>query len=60
MEKGSVLVTCQAGLNRSGIISAMSLIIRGDSPQAAVMMVRMAREHALSNRHFREYLLSLG
>lgn len=59
-----VLVICQAGRNRSGLISALTLIARlGISGMEAVSRVRAARdpmlptgERALTNDAFREYL----
>lgn len=59
MNKGRVLVTCQAGLNRSGLVSAAALIMKGEHPRFAVTIVRMSRQWALNNQYFVDYLLSL-
>lgn len=48
-----VLVTCWMGLNRSGLVSALTLVNLGYSSDRAVSLVRKARGvFALSNRHF--------
>lgn len=55
LERGKrVLVTCAMGLNRSGLISAATLLEGGHaSPSEAIRMVRSARGHlALSNPSF--------
>lgn len=55
------LVTCWAGLNRSGLISALTLIELGKSPPDAIEIVRKGRSaHALCNDQFVELILSLG
>jgi len=49
------LVTCQAGLNRSGLVSGLALRYLGFSGREAVRLVRRARgENALSNPWFRK------
>ena len=54
LEQGQkVLVTCWSGLNRSGLISALSLIkAAGISPQEAVQQIQSKRSWALSNSSF--------
>jgi len=53
-----VLVRCQAGVNRSGLVVAMVLRRLGWSAEEALSRVRMLRsDHVLSNRQFR---LALG
>lgn len=48
------LVTCMAGLNRSGLVSGLALRMGGWNGSAAVRAVKAARsEYALSNEHFR-------
>lgn len=48
-----VLVTCAAGLNRSGIVSAGALMLLGHAPGAATRGVRRARgTRALGNTYF--------
>jgi hypothetical protein len=49
---GLVLVTCQAGINRSGIIAAMALCHLGFTPRQAVRRIRYCRPGALSNQSF--------
>ena len=53
-----VVVNCSAGLNRSGLLVARSLILLGNTPERAIELVRRARgPHALSNVGFTRYLL---
>ena len=53
-----VVVNCSAGLNRSGLLVARSLIVLGNTPERAIELVRRARgPHALSNVGFTRYLL---
>lgn len=56
-----VLVTCHHGRNRSGLISAMAMVIaygdQGVTPSVAIGAVRTARNHALTNPQFVEFLL---
>jgi protein-tyrosine phosphatase len=40
---GAVVVTCMAGLGRSGTVAACSLVAAGISPDAAIAAVRTAR-----------------
>ena len=48
-----VLVTCQAGLNRSGIVVAQALKLNGHSAEDAIAAVRRARgDWALCNEAF--------
>lgn len=55
-----VLVTCMAGMNRSGLVSAMALILSGYPPQSAIALVRGARgPKALSNKHFVSVLMGM-
>ena len=51
-----VLIHCAAGINRSGLLSAASLIRGGTDPDEAVRLVRAARTHALNNPNFVEML----
>lgn len=54
-----VLIRCQAGLNRSGLVTALVLILQGWDPAAAIGHIRDRRSpHALFNRHFVAWLLS--
>ncbi len=55
-----VLVRCQAGLNRSGIVTALVLIREGYSAQEAIDLVKEKRgSAALTNDFFNEWLLSI-
>jgi protein-tyrosine phosphatase len=56
-----VLVTCHAGLNRSGLVLALILIKDGLTPQDAIARIRDHRgEDALFNRDFHNWLLTEG
>ena len=56
-----VLVTCWAGLNRSGLISALALIHFGFSADDAIEVVRKGRsKHALCNSTFVDIVKSVG
>lgn len=53
-----VLIRCQAGLNRSGLVMALVLIREGYSPTEAVDLIRSQRgQAALCNHHFEQWLL---
>lgn len=50
-----VLVSCHMGLNRSGVVAALALVLEGASPDEAIESVRAARGPlALHNRAFIE------
>ena len=54
-----VLVRCQAGLNRSGLIMALVLMLEGLSAQEAIETIRAQRSpFALFNKHFVTWLLN--
>ena len=56
-----VLVRCQAGLNRSGLVSALILIKDGATPEEAIETIRTHRgEDALFNNDFHAWLLKEG
>lgn len=56
----NVLVTCQAGLNRSGMVSALSLhLMYGWPGDQCVVHVQDRREEALFNEQFVEALRKL-
>jgi protein-tyrosine phosphatase len=56
-----VLVRCQAGLNRSGLVSALILIKDGATPQEAIETIRTHRgEDALFNTSFVDWLMRDG
>ena len=54
-----VLIRCQAGLNRSGIVTALTLMIDGMSADAAIDTLRQKRStYALCNGDFEHWLLT--
>lgn len=54
-----VLIRCQAGLNRSGLVTALVLIKEGYQPTEAIELIRAQRgEYALCNHHFEQWLLT--
>ena len=56
-----VLIRCQAGLNRSGLVTALILIKDGMSPERAIELIREGRgEDALFNQNFADWLLADG
>jgi len=56
-----VLVRCQAGLNRSGLVLALILIKDGKTPQEAITCIREGRgPDALFNNNFFSWLLIEG
>lgn len=63
--KRPVVLICDAGRNRSAVVAARALILKGHSAISAVQMVRDAREGslgrtggALTNQTFVDYLMS--
>ena len=53
-----VLVTCHQGRNRSGLVTALSLIgTYGMKPSAAISQIRQHRIQALTNKSFCEWLM---
>lgn len=60
-EGKNVLVHCSAGLNRSGVVVARTLIDMGYRPDDAIEMVQIARgPGALGNPYFRAWLQKEG
>ncbi len=56
-----VLVRCQAGLNRSGLVTALILMKSGHSAESAIKAIRKGRaELALFNNHYVNWLLAEG
>jgi hypothetical protein len=54
-----VNIRCQAGLNRSGIVTALTLMIDGMSADAAIDLLRTKRSsYALCNGEFEHWLLT--
>jgi protein-tyrosine phosphatase len=55
---GPVLVHCQAGLNRSGLVAGLALVLDGMAPAAAIGLLRAKRSRAvLCNPTFERWLL---
>ncbi len=56
-----VLVRCQAGLNRSGLVTALIMMSTGLDAETAIEQIRKNRaEIALFNTHYVEWLLTKG
>ncbi len=56
-----VLVRCQAGLNRSGLVTALILMSTGLDAETAIDLIRTNRgEHALCNSEYEAWLKSNG
>jgi hypothetical protein len=56
---GRVLIRCQAGLNRSGLVTALILISSGLTATEAITLIRERRAgYALCNESFERWLLS--
>lgn len=54
-----VLIRCQAGVNRSGLVMALVLMLEGYTAEAAIAVIRRQRSpFVLSNRHFEQWLLA--
>lgn len=52
-----VLVRCQAGYNRSGLVVALALLALGHTADEAIALIREKRsEWALCNQHFCDYI----
>lgn len=57
---GPVLVHCQAGLNRSGLVVARALMLEGMTAGAAISLIREKRSPAaLCNPAFEEWLRAI-
>ena len=55
-----VLIRCQAGLNRSGLTTALVLMKEGYSAKDAISLMREKRtDYILCNRDFEHHLLSM-
>lgn len=51
------LIRCQAGMNRSGLVTAMVLMLNGSSADSAIKLIRKKRHpDALSNESYVNYL----
>lgn len=59
--KGKTLVHCQAGLNRSGLVTGLSLVLEGMAPTDAIALMREKRcDMVLCNETFETWLLGYG
>lgn len=57
-DEAPTLVHCQAGLNRSGLVAAAALCLRGYQPKLAIQELRDARgPQVLSNSVFEDFIL---
>lgn len=60
-KEGKTLVHCQAGLNRSGLIGSLALVLQGWSPKGAIKRLREKRSPVvLCNTTFEQWLLDQG
>jgi protein-tyrosine phosphatase len=60
VERGKTLVHCQAGLNRSGLVTARALMLMGRSAREAIDLLREKRcPLVLCNEAFEAWLLAL-
>jgi hypothetical protein len=58
-DHGRTLVHCQAGLNRSGLLAGLALVLKGDDPAEAIAKLRKNRTPAvLCNKKFEGWLLN--
>ena len=53
-----VLVTCQQGRNRSGLVSAIALAVGGMQPHQAIRLIQQRRKSALTNPSFVRFLMA--
>jgi protein-tyrosine phosphatase len=59
LDDGPTLVHCQAGLNRSGMVAALTLVKLGFAPADAIDLLRKGRSPlVLVNESFEEFVLS--
>lgn len=58
--RGRTLVHCQAGLNRSGLLAGLALVLSGVAPVDAIAKLRQGRSPAvLCNKKFEQWLINL-
>lgn len=61
LDGAQVLVRCQAGMNRSGLVTALVLMMAGLDPRAAITLIRQRRgDSCLFNEHFVAWLVEHG
>lgn len=53
----AVLIHCKAGVNRSGVIAALTLIALGHTPAKALALLREKRPGMLRNQYFEAFTL---
>jgi hypothetical protein len=59
LDGAEVLIRCQAGMNRSGLVTALVLVMAGLTPAQAVALIRRERGSAcLFNQHFVTWLIN--
>ena len=59
LDGAEVLIRCQAGMNRSGLVTALVLTMAGLTPAQAITLIRRQRgESCLFNEHFVEWLIA--
>ena len=59
LDGAEVLIRCQAGMNRSGLVTALVLTMAGLTPAQAITLIRRERgESCLFNEHFVEWLIA--
>ena len=58
--RGRVLVHCQAGLNRSALVTGLALVLAGLTPTEAITTLRKRSPAILCNKYFERWLLSQG
>lgn len=60
-QRKRVLVTCQQGRNRSGLVAALALVLAGSTPYSAIRSIREGRgPTALSNPDFVNLIYDMG
>lgn len=58
-DSGQTLVHCQAGLNRSGLLAGLALVLKGYTPEDAIAKLRESRSPVvLCNQTFENWLLN--
>lgn len=61
LDGADVLIRCQAGMNRSGLVTALVLMMAGLEPRAAITLIRQQRgASCLFNEHFVTWLVESG
>lgn len=57
-QKVPTLVHCQAGLNRSALVTGLALVLAGTAPELVIEQLRRRSPAVLCNKKFEEWLLS--